>query len=127
MSTIDGRQTDAEVVLTDIDHRVDADIEWSPHAKQRWDERGGGVGYLRAFVTAEEIHYPSAYDNCRGRYHEASDSVLIVKRVRRREHAMGWQIVDIIRSVIDCADREGKSAIVDGDRVDEAAYVRGQV
>jgi len=127
MSTINGHQTDAEVVLTDIDHRVDADIEWSPHAKQRWDERGGSVGYLRAFATAEEIHYPSAYDDCRGLYHEASDSVLIVKRVRRREHAMGWAIVDIVRSVIDCGDRVGKTVTVDGEEVDEAAYVRGQV
>lgn len=127
MSTHTADLPDGEVKLTDFDPRVDAEIEWSDHAKNRWRERGSDVGFLRAWSQSEEIDYPSAHSGCRGRYHEASDSVLIVKRLRRRDNAMGWQFVDIVTSVIEVSDREGQTVVVDGRERDEAAYVRGQV
>jgi len=113
--------------LTDIDPHVDADLVWSNHAKDRWDDRGNGVGYLRAFEQSEEVDYPSAYDGARGRYHEASDVVLIVRRERQRDSAVGWRIVDMVVSAIELGDRVDIPVQKDGVDCDEATYVRRQV
>lgn len=106
-----------EIVVSHPDLRLDPRVEWSAHAKDRWDERAGDVGYLRAWTQSVEVDYPSAHSNTRGRYHEATDSVLIVKRVRRNGGPVGWEFVDIVVSVIELTDR--------GE--DEQQYVREQV
>ena len=107
----------AELTISDPDLRLDPEVEWSGHAKDRWNERAGDVGYLRAWAQSEEVDYPSAHSKARGRYHEATDTVLIVKRVRRNGGSVGWQFVDIVMSVIELTDREP----------DEQRYVRQQV
>lgn len=99
------------------DMRVEATVEWSPHAKDRWQHRGDARGYLRAFDESVEVDYPSAHSACRGRYHPEADAVLIVKRVRRLEVSIGWDFVDVVVTVIDLNDREP----------DEQEYVREQV
>jgi len=106
-----------ELTISDPDLRLDPAVEWSPHAKERWAERGGAVGYLRAWAQSVEVDYPSAHSKTRGRYHEATDSVLIVKRVRRNGGRVGWEFVDIVVSVIELTDRSE----------DEQRYVRQQV
>ena len=99
------------------DMRVNAIVEWSDHAKDRWQDRGDGRGYVRAFDESVEVDYPSAHSACRGRYHAEADAVLIVKRVRRLEETIGWDFVDVVLTVIDLTDREE----------DEQQYVREQV
>jgi hypothetical protein len=124
MSTEDSRIAGK---LTDIDPHVDADLMWTDHGKEQWDARGNGVGYLRAWSQSEEVDYPSAYDGTRGRYHEASDCVLIVVRERQRHDSVGWRIVDIVRTVIELSDRENIAVQKKGVDCDEATYVRQQV
>jgi len=99
------------------DMRVNAIVEWSGHAKDRWQDRGDDRGYVRAFDESVEVDYPSAHSACRGRYHAEADAVLIVKRVRRLEATIGWDFVDVVLTVIDLTDREP----------DEQQYVRQQV
>jgi len=110
-------QSFAELTISDPDLRLDPTVEWSGHAKERWQERAGSVGYLRAWQQSEEVDYPSAHSRCRGRYHEATDSMLIVKRVRRNAGAVGWEFADIVMSVIELGDRPEE----------EQQYVREQV
>ena len=110
-------QSFAELTITDPDLRLDPTVEWSTHAKDRWQERGGSVGHLRAWQESAEVDYPSAHSEARGRYHEATDSVLIVKRVRRNTDDLGWEFIDIVMSVIELDDRPD----------DEQRYVRQQV
>jgi len=115
------------VTVTDIDPHADADVMWTDHGKERWDVRGNGSGYLRAWTDSEEVDYPSAHSGARGRYHKPSDCVLIVKRERQREQAVGWRIVDIVLTVIRLNDREGVPVREKEVDCDEAAYVRRQV
>ena len=106
-----------ELLISDPDLRLNPTVEWSPHAKDRWGERAGAVGYLRAWAQSEEVDYPSAHSATRGRYHEATDTVLIVKRLRRNGGAVGWEFVDLVVSVIELGDRPD----------DEQRHVRQQV
>jgi len=115
------------VTVTDIDPHADADLMWTEHGKEQWDDRGNGSGYLRAWTESEEVDYPSAHSDTRGRYHEASDCVLIVIRERQREQAVGWRIVDIVVTVIQLDDREGVPVRREGVDCDEAEFVRQQV
>jgi len=105
------------ILLSDPDLRVDATVEWSAHGKDRWQERGNDVGYLRAWAQSKEVDYPDAHSGARGRYHEASDCVLIVKRLRRHSTRIGAEFVDKIISVIELGDRPDH----------EQRYVREQV
>jgi len=107
----------AEVLISDPDLRLNPTVEWSSHAKDRWGERAGAVGYLRAWDQTEEVDYPPAHSATRGRYHEATDTVLIVKRLRRNGGAVGWEFVDLVVSVIELGDRPD----------DEQRHVRQQV
>jgi len=34
-----------EMLISDPDLRLNPTVEWSPHAKDRWGERAGAVGY----------------------------------------------------------------------------------
>ena len=99
-----------EVLISDPDLRLNPTVEWSPHARDRWGERAGAVGYLRAWAQSEEVDYPSAHSATRGRYHEATDTVLVVKRLRRNGGAVGWEFVDIVVSVIELGDRPRRRA-----------------
>ena len=47
-----------EVLISDPDLRLNPTAEWSPHARDRWGERAGAVGYLRAWAQSEEVDYP---------------------------------------------------------------------
>ena len=105
-----------DVLISDPDLRLNPTVEWSPHAKDRWGERAGAVGYLRAWAQSEEVDYPPAHSAARGRYHETTDTVLVVKRLRRNGGAVGWEFVDLVVSVIEL-----------GDRPDEQRHVRQQV
>jgi len=103
--------------ITRPDPFVDPIVEWTPHAIDRWEERGDDRGHLRAFAESQEIDYPSAHSGCRGRYHAESDVVLIVARERRLEASIGWEIFDVVVTVIELGDREE----------DEQEFVREQV
>ena len=36
-----------DLLISDPDLRLNPTVEWSPHAKDRWGERAGAVGYIQ--------------------------------------------------------------------------------
>ena len=93
-----------EMLISDPDLRLNPTVEWSPLAPPVLCVRRA-VGYLRTWAQSEEVDYPPAHSATRGRYHEATDTVLIVKRLRLNGGANGWEFVDLVVSVIELGDR----------------------
>ncbi|WP_232833792.1 hypothetical protein [Saliphagus sp. LR7] len=85
---------------------IEGERRWRQHVTKRWNERSKAPGLdpRKAFATAVEVHYPSAYGGVEARYHSEGDVVFLAD------------------------DRKVRTCLALGDRAAwEQAYVRNQV